>query len=273
MNTHLATILTPLLLPVLLVQGYWLRRTTPRLPDAAGPLEGIIAGDGEPLRLIALGESTVAGMGAHTHETALTGQLALALQRATRRSVEWGVVARSGINARQCRAELVPRLAGRRADVVMIALGVNDAIELHTARRWTSDIEKLINDVRAEVGDALVLLSGVPPLDDFPALPQPLSFVLGARSAVLGRASLEMVKKMQRVVYVPFQIDKQRRREFFCADGFHPSELGYSEWAAQLAAALTNLEPRYAKLSDCASTNTEPGAVATGSQRSTRFEY
>ncbi len=238
MNRHLAAILTPPLLPVLLVQGYWLRRSTPRLPDAGGPLEGTVAGEGEPLRLIALGESTVAGIGARTHETALTGQLAQALQRRAQRSVDWAVVARSGINARKCRAELVPTLAGRRADVVMIALGVNDAIEFHTAKRWSSDIKKLIEDVRAEVGDALVLLSGVPPLDCFPALPSPLGFVLGARSAALGRASLELVAKLKRVVYVPFRIERERCGELFCADGFHPSELGYSEWAEQLAAAF-----------------------------------
>ena len=120
----------------------------------------------------------------------------------------------------------------------MIALGVNDAIEFHTSRRWASDIEALIEDVRAQVGDALVLLAGVPPLDHFPALPQPLSFVLGARSAALGRASIAMVEKLKRVVYVPFRIERERCNDLFCADGFHPSELGYSEWAEQLAAAF-----------------------------------
>lgn len=241
-NKYLATILTPPLLPVLFAQGYWLRRSTPRLPDAAGPLAGNVAGEGKPLRLIALGESTVAGIGARTHETSLAGQLALALHRHARRSVDWTVVARSGINARQCRAELVPKLAGCRADVVVIALGVNDAIEFHTARRWSSDIETLIADVRAEVGDALVLLSGVPPLDYFPALPQPLSFVLGARSAALERASVSLTKTLKRVVHVPFQIDSDRRDDLFCADGFHPSELGYSEWAKQLAEAFVKSE-------------------------------
>lgn len=238
MNRHLAAILTPPLLPLLMVQGYWLRRTTPRLPDAAGPLEGTVAGGGKPLRLIALGESTVAGIGARTHETGLAGQLALALNRETRRSVDWAVVARSGINARKCRAELVPKLAGGRADVVMIALGVNDAIEFHTSRRWASDIEALIEDVRAQVGDALVLLAGVPPLNYFPVLPQPLSFVLGARSAALERASVDLVEKLKRVVYVPFRIEREHSGDLFCADGFHPSELGYSEWAEQLARAF-----------------------------------
>lgn len=238
MNRHLATILTPPLLPLLLVQGYWLRKTTPRLPDAAGPLEGTLAGAGEPLRLIALGESTVSGMGARTHETALAGQLALAVNRATERRIEWLVVARSGINARQSRLELVPQLAGRSADIVVIALGVNDSIEFHTARRWSADMEQLIAEVRKEVGEVPVLLAGVPPLDYFPALPQPLSFVLGARSSALERASLELVKKLKRLVYVPFLIERENCDELFCADGFHPSEAGYSEWAKQLAAAL-----------------------------------
>jgi lysophospholipase L1-like esterase len=177
-------------------------------------------------------------MGARTHKTALAGQLAQAMQRHEGRSVEWSVVARSGINARTCRAELVPKLAGRSADVVMIALGVNDAIEFRPASRWSADIEGLIADVRAQVGDALVLLAGVPPLDYFPALPQPLSFVLGARSAALGRASVSLMKTLNRVVYVPFRIERERCDDLFCADGFHPSELGYKQWAKQLAAAF-----------------------------------
>ncbi|HUS11426.1 MAG TPA: SGNH/GDSL hydrolase family protein [Pyrinomonadaceae bacterium] len=242
MNKHLAAILTPPLLPILIAQGYWIRKTTLRLSDAAGPLKGSVTGAGEPLRLIALGESTVAGVGARTHESALTGQLALALRRKTNRGVNWMVLARSGINARNCRLELVPKLRGLKADVVAIALGVNDSIEFHSARRWASDIERLIDSVRAEVGDALVLLSGVPPLNYFPALAQPLSFVLGARSASLERAAVVLAKRLTGVVHVPFTMEKDRCGDLFCADGFHPSELGYMEWADQLAAAFVRFE-------------------------------
>jgi lysophospholipase L1-like esterase len=94
----------------------------------------------------------------------------------------------------------------------------------------------LIDAVRHEVGDALVLLSGVPPMDRFPALPQPLRFVLGARSAALERATVELTKRLRRVEHVPFAIEKDCE-ELFCEDGFHPSERGYSLWAEQLAAA------------------------------------
>ena len=238
MNRHLATLLTPALLPILLVQGFLVRRRTPRLPDAAGPLEGSIEGEGEPLKLIALGESTVAGVGAATHETGLTGQLAAVLNRRTKRPVDWSVVARTGINARKCRFELVPKLTGRQADIVLIALGVNDSIEFHSSRRWAGDLTDLIRAIRAAVGEVPILLSGVPPLDRFPVLPKPLSLALGARSAALGRASVELSKKMTQVIHVPFQIEMGDCVELFCEDGFHPSELGYQQWAEQLAEAF-----------------------------------
>jgi lysophospholipase L1-like esterase len=237
-NKYLATILTPPLLPILLAQGYWVRKRTPRLPGAEGPHTGTVVGAGEPLKLIAVGESTVAGIGARTHEEALTGQLARNLSEQSGRTVTWKVVARSGINARATLTDLVPQLAGWRADVVLIALGVNDSIEFHTSRRWAADLERLIAAVRGEVGDALVILAGVPPLDYFPALPSPLSLALGARSAFLGEASVELVTRLKGVLYVPFQIEGRGRTDLFCADGFHPSELGYKEWAGQLASAF-----------------------------------
>ncbi|HLN98050.1 MAG TPA: SGNH/GDSL hydrolase family protein, partial [Pyrinomonadaceae bacterium] len=207
--------------------------------DAPGPVEGNVLGEDPPFKLIVLGESTVAGIGARSHETALTGQLAHFLQRETKQRVEWLAAGRSGVNAVGCRMELVPRLAGRQADLVTIVLGVNDAIEFHTGRRWQSDIERLIEAVRLEVGDVPVLLAGVPPLDCFPALPQPLSFILGARSAALERTSVELARRLRGVVYVPFTIEKEGCEAVFCADGFHPSELGYRLWAKQLAAAFS----------------------------------
>ncbi|HLM69468.1 MAG TPA: hypothetical protein VK358_18145, partial [Longimicrobium sp.] len=53
-----STLGTALLAPVLVLQGKRVRRTTPRLPEAAGPRTGAVAGRGAPVRLLVLGEST-----------------------------------------------------------------------------------------------------------------------------------------------------------------------------------------------------------------------
>lgn len=66
------------LAPFLYVQGQITRWKVGLLPEAADP-EGV-AGEGDSeARLLVLGESTVAGLGARTHELALGGQFALGL--------------------------------------------------------------------------------------------------------------------------------------------------------------------------------------------------
>ncbi|MET3217482.1 UNVERIFIED_ORG: hypothetical protein ABIC48_005266 [Burkholderia territorii] len=45
--------------PLLFAQGRYVRRVTPRLPEAAGPRDGV-AGGGPPLRVLAVGDSAAA---------------------------------------------------------------------------------------------------------------------------------------------------------------------------------------------------------------------
>ena len=80
-----------LTLPVLLGQAIRARRTTPLLPSAPSPHSGTSApkdpSDARALSLYLIGESTVAGVGARTHEHALSGQLASGLAEALARPV------------------------------------------------------------------------------------------------------------------------------------------------------------------------------------------
>ena len=77
--------------PLLLVQGRRVRRDTPVLPEAPGPREGE-AGEGPPLRLLVLGDSAGAGVGAATQEEALTGRIVAGLRGRFR--VRWRLVER-----------------------------------------------------------------------------------------------------------------------------------------------------------------------------------
>lgn len=226
------------LLPLLFVQGLGVRRRTPRLPDAAGPAQGIVPGAGEPLRLVVLGESTVAGVGAATHQTALTGRVAASLARETGRAVRWRAVGRSGATARQV-AELAAALPDAAADAVVLALGVNDALSFRRPARWADDVAALIRTVRARVGPAPVLLAAVPPMHAFPALPHPLRAILGARARLLDDAQARLPARLPAVAHVPMWVDPAPH--LFCSDGFHPSEAGYAAMGERLGEALTAL--------------------------------
>jgi lysophospholipase L1-like esterase len=217
---------------LLAAQAVYVKRTTPRLPGAAGPADGLVEGAGEPFRLAVLGESTVDGVGAATHEEALTGCLARELATAGR-AVRWQAVGRTGANARTVRAELVPLV--RPADLVVIALGVNDTIELRTTAGYRRDLLALVVELRRRLGPVDVVLAGVPPMSRFPALPRPLRDVLAARSAALDAAAAA-VARVPGVTHVPMD-PELLDPAVFAVDRFHPGPAGYARWAQALANA------------------------------------
>ena len=81
-----------LLGPVLLAQGRYVRGTTPRLPEAAGPRSGQMGDSGQALRLLLVGDSAAAGVGVARQEQALLGQLVAGL--APLRPLHWRLLAR-----------------------------------------------------------------------------------------------------------------------------------------------------------------------------------
>ena len=68
--------LVALLAPLLLVQARQAVRRAPRLPGASGPPHGTAGHGGPHRRLLVIGESTAAGVGARAHTHALPGFLA-----------------------------------------------------------------------------------------------------------------------------------------------------------------------------------------------------
>lgn len=226
----------PVLLLVLLAQGLWVKWKTPRLPEAAGPAEGFIEGTDPVFNLIVLGESPVAGIGAPDHWQALTGQIALSLNRDRRCAVRWLAVGRSGANARVAIEELAPTLRGRKADAVVIALGVNDAIEMNSEMKWKEDIRTLVDTLRSEIGMVRIVLAGAPPLDKFPAFPNLLRNFLGRRSALLNRELAILATEMTNVIHQPMV--EGMSDDHFCEDKFHPGISGYALWGEHLSRPL-----------------------------------
>jgi lysophospholipase L1-like esterase len=220
--------------PLLAWQGQRVRRTIPRLPEAAGPRAGV-AGvpTGATIRLLLVGESTVAGVGAGTHGATLGAQTARALAGARGGAVRWQALGRSGVTARDALALV---RATPRADAVVIALGVNDTLRLTSPRAFRRDVDALVRALRRAEGDVPVLLAGVPPVGRFPALPQPLRAVLGLQAEALDRALAALARRRNLLVHAKVAFDGDRA--LVAGDGFHPSPLGYAVWGVALAAAL-----------------------------------
>lgn len=231
-----------LLTPVLYAQGLYTRMRIAKLPEASGPRNGRVGQGKDLLRLLVLGESTAAGVGASNHSEGLAGQTALAINAMTAATVDWTVVAANGLTASGLRGRLDQLPADTRADVILIGLGANDAFRLQGPVGWRRNIRALIDAVRERCGFAPVMLSAAPPIGHFPGLPQPLRSVLGLRARLLDHASQKLAGEMSGVFFVP--LDFEAEPGLFAADGIHPSPLSYRLWGRAVAYTAIDHLPR-----------------------------
>src|SRR5712691_8136459 len=222
------------LAPLAWVQGTATRRRVPRLPPAKPPHHGSVPGMGQPIRLLAIGESPVAGIGLSRSDEAVAAATARALARLTRRPIAWRAHGLSGATARDALEQILPRIAPEPADLIIIAFGVNDATAYRSPAGFADDLVALVNAARNRVGDAAVIIGAVAPLVSFPALPWPLRTILGWRSAVLQAAADRLMERLPRLVVQRFSVPLGP--DLFTSDGFHPNLQAHTLWGEKIAA-------------------------------------
>jgi lysophospholipase L1-like esterase len=162
----------------------------PSLRPAEPPHRGWVAGKGRSLRVLAIGDSAISGVGVARGDETVSATTARALARLTGRPVAWRAIGLSGATASRAMKQLVPRLASEPADLVVVAFGVNDVVAYRSPSAFADTLAALVTAARARVGDAAVVIAGVAPLALFPGLPWPLRTILGWRCAAL-QASAE----------------------------------------------------------------------------------
>lgn len=215
--------------PLLYLQGQYTRKKIGVLPDAAGETTGTAGYGGTPARLLVLGESTVAGLGARTHKLALTGQFAERVAARIGCQVEWTVIGRNGVTARRTIDELVPKVPEKTFDYILLGIGGNDVLKLSSPRKWRRDMVELIGIMRHRSPGAVIFISNCPMIKYSPALPHPIKFLLWELSKLHDKNIKEFTAGMDAVHYYPQP--RELDTETFFADGIHPSEQGYSDWA------------------------------------------
>lgn len=222
--------------PLLITQGLWARLRTPRLDPAPGTGAGV-AGAGPTLRLLALGDSIIAGVGVDTFDQALPAQLADQLARRTRRAVQWEA---EGLNGARS-AWLLERLERRSGatgpvDLVVISNGINDVTTLRPEADVLAMLQRVVDRSEAAFPSAVICQLGLPPLGAFPALPQPLRSVLGARATRIDRRLGAWLESRPNTLHLPFE--GAPAPEQFARDGYHPAPPAVKLWAEFLAERL-----------------------------------
>jgi lysophospholipase L1-like esterase len=227
-------------------QGKQIRANVPELPEAKG-----IEGTSEyrekkekTLRVLAIGESTIAGVGVQTHEEGFTGTFAKELSHLLDVSTVWKVYARSGYTAKRMERKIIPKITENQADLIVIGLGGNDAFTLNRPWKWRMEIHSLIQSIKLKFPGAIIVFCNMPPIKEFPAFTPLIKFTVGNLVEILGDELNSVVAKHENVFYFGDKITlkgwiekfklKVKKKEFF-SDGVHPSKLTYQTWAKDIA--------------------------------------
>lgn len=227
--------------PVMYVQAKKLKRDFPRLPDAKNPqgkTEGV-----DPMRVLMLGESSIAGVGVDDHEQSISGQLSNELSQLTGRSIDWQVVAQSGYTAQQVTEKLVPNIPNQSFDLIIVGLGGNDTFKIHTPWFWKKSMRALTSALHQKHPEAQVVITYMPPVHTFIAFSPLIRFFLGNLTILLGREMKRLAKDSDYLHYFDYVVlieEWFRKGETndpsaFFSDGVHPSALTYMLWGQDTA--------------------------------------
>ena len=208
------------------------------MPEAKGNRAGTITSKNELSKtktLTFIGESPVIGVGVENIEEGLVATTAQHLSKQLACTVHWQAIGVNGINITQTIDTLVNQLANAKPDYLVICLGVNDTKGLTRLSTWETEITRLIDTIQTQCSAEIFLLS-TPNMSRFPALPNPLAYLLGYRSRLLNSISCHHPYNGKAFRYIPF--NQNFDASYLAKDGFHPSAKGCEEIGRTIAQLL-----------------------------------
>ncbi|MDE0802111.1 MAG: SGNH/GDSL hydrolase family protein [Acidimicrobiales bacterium] len=216
-------------------------------PYVTTPLDGLVDGDNDVLcRVVWLGDSLAAGMGAISPDLSLPRLVATGRNQDTRLHV----FAVPGATSDDVIGTQLPALQqlrhglgqiGQRIDAIGITIGANDISAFTPRHRFRANVRRV---VQAGEGAPVVLVS-IPQLNDAIRLPRPLRTIASVRALWLDLVLRRVAKEREDVFYAsvrrrPEWIRRRDLRNFLAADRFHPSGAGYAVWADHIIEAFDN---------------------------------
>ena len=225
-----------LLAPLLLPQGIWVKSRTLRLPEPQGKRsrkEAAKNNTQQNVSVLIAGDSAAAGVGVGTQHQALSGQCERHLS--LHYNVSWHLSAQTGLKS-EALLERIALLRMPSIDVAVISIGVNDVTGFTSVSRWRRHIELIIQQLLNNHHCKLIVFTALPPMHKFPALPQPLRWILGQRALLLNQVMCSQATKYSQVKVLSVPLNpNESAHNVMAKDGFHPGEKGYQLWGKAVA--------------------------------------
>ena len=206
-------------------------RSRRHVPRPSGPARGYSAGR-DSLRALIFGAGPAVGWGVTTHDLALPGAFARALSASTGRGADVDLAADPSICiAGALQAILAMQLW--RYDVVVIVLGVNDAIRLTPFDIWQEKLHQLVAGVEEATSPGTkVVVTGIHPIRSIPIFDSVLGTIADQHASTMNGITEQACARSVRATYAPLTsfsaVDTKRHRE----------PAAFTHWAGEIAHAI-----------------------------------
>lgn len=223
------------LIPALVIQGNRVKKNTLRLPEPEGAREGQ-TGTGNKLSLMILGDSAAAGVGVEHQDDALLGAILHELKDDF--EIDWKLQAKTGDTSSKV-IHALDQIEVQHYDVIVTSVGVNDVTKLIPVEVWIQKQEQLYSKIQQKFSPKLIIAAGVPPMNMFPALPNPLAWLFGQYAKQMNQQLENFVNQQVNMQWIEYDIEKYRAMNLqMAADGFHPSKEVYTLWGQEVAGKI-----------------------------------
>jgi acyl-CoA thioesterase-1 len=188
---------------------------------------------GNPVLYVALGDSTVYGIGASSPSHSFVGQLHQRLRSVypQARLVNLG---QGGATAGDVRRRQLGRAIALRPDLITVSVGPNDITERRTERQYEDDMDAILAAL-AHRTSALVVVNLIPDITVTPRFRQhERAAALRRRVEVFNEVLTRQARAHGATVvdlFGPSQAEVPREPALISADRYHPSDAGYARWA------------------------------------------
>jgi acyl-CoA thioesterase I len=186
-----------------------------------------------PIRYLALGDSTGAGVGARDG-----GYVARLFRRivANRQGSELTNLCVSGATTSEVLRGQLDRGVRQDPHLITLGIGINDIGHGVTLEQFSKNYDEILRRLRSETKAAIVV-TNIPDISSAPRIPHALRVEYHQQIVAFNQKLGEIAARHEVTVFDIYAVTHEQlpaHPEFFSEDGFHPSDKGYEFWAEQM---------------------------------------
>jgi lysophospholipase L1-like esterase len=187
-------------------------------------------GQGQTLKLIVTGDSAGVGKGASKTENTFAYRIAQNLSETKR--IEYRNIAVSGYKTADVINHQLSDIANYKPDIIVISISGNDATHLVSSNTILSNYRTIIKKLTNET-TAKIYITNIPHFDDADVLPWFYRRLLEYRSDKINKQIVSLEESRVKIINIhDFGWENfSDLKKTYAADHFHPSDLGYENWA------------------------------------------